>query len=70
LAILKVRKLTMKTGSKLAVLLFLAVALAHLLRLLFNLEVTVDQWSVPQWISALGVVVPGLVAWLLWRENN
>lgn len=60
----------MKIGSKLAILLFLAVALAHLLRLLFGLEVTVGEWNVQQWVSALGVVVPALIAWLLWRENN
>ncbi len=60
----------MKTGSKIAIFLLVAVALAHLLRLVFNINVTVDDWQFPQWISVLGVVVPGLVAWMLWRESN
>jgi hypothetical protein len=60
----------MKTGSKIAIFLLVAVALAHLLRLVFNINVSVDDWQFPQWISVLGVVVPGLVAWMLWRESN
>ena len=60
----------MKTGARLAIILFAAVAFAHLLRLIFLVPITAGNWSVPQWISLFGVVVPGLVAWLLWRENK
>jgi len=62
--------LTMKTGSKLAIALFTLVAVGHLLRLLIGIPMTVGEWGVPQWISAFGVIVPGLVAYLLWKENK
>ena len=60
----------MKTGTRLAVILFTLVAIAHLLRLLYSIPITAGDWDVPQWISLFGVVVPGLVAWLLWRESK
>lgn len=60
----------MKTGSKLAITLFSLVAIAHLLRLLYATPITVSDWDVPQWISLIGVVVPGGVAWMLWRESK
>ena len=60
----------MKTGSKLAVLLLTVVAIAHLLRLTYGLDITAGAWNVPQWVSVLGVIVPGTVAWLLWKESR
>ena len=60
----------MKTGSKLAILLFVLVAIAHLVRLLGGIEVTVGEWSVPQWVSAVGVIVPLAIAGLLWSESG
>lgn len=60
----------MKTGAKLAILLFGLVALAHLLRLAFSIPLTAGSWNVPQWISLFGVVVPAGIAILLWRENR
>ena len=32
--------------------------------------ITAGETNVPQWISLFGVVVPALVAWLLWRESK
>ena len=60
----------MKTGSMLAILLLTLVAIAHLLRLLFGLDVTAGGWSVPQWVSVGGVIVPAAIAYLLWRESR
>ena len=60
----------MKTGSKLAVLLLTLVAFAHLLRLIYALDITAGAWIIPQWVSVLGVIVPGTVAWLLWKESR
>ena len=60
----------MKTGSRLAIVLFSVVAVAHLLRLVSNINVTVGEWGVPQWISVFGVIVPGIVAYLLWKESR
>jgi hypothetical protein len=60
----------MKTGSKLGILVFSIVAIAHLLRLIGGIEVIVDSWSVPQWVSLPGIIVPGLIAALLWKESR
>lgn len=60
----------MKTGTRLAILLFTLVAIAHLVRLLYGITVTVGDWSVPQWVSIAGVIVPLVIAGLLWTENK
>lgn len=60
----------MKTGSLLAFIVFVLVALAHVVRLVYNAEVTVDGTIIPQWVSVVGVIVPGLIAFLLWRERK
>ena len=60
----------MKIGSKLAVLVFTLVALTHLLRLLTQTEITVNGAVIPQWASLAGVLVPGAITWLLWRESR
>ena len=60
----------MKTGSKIAIIVFSIVATAHLLRLLYNVDVTVGNWAVPQWVSVLAVAGPGLIAWMLWKESK
>ncbi len=60
----------MKTGSLLAIILLTLVAITHLLRLIDGTEVVVDGTTVPLWVSAVGVIVPGLIAWLLWKESK
>lgn len=60
----------MKMGSKLAILLFILVAIAHFLRLVFGIDATVGEWSVPQWVSVMGTIVPLVISWLLWSENK
>jgi hypothetical protein len=60
----------MKLGSRLAILMLGGVALAHLLRLAGRVEIAVDGVAVPQWVSAFGVLVPGGIALLLWREGR
>ena len=60
----------MKTGSLLAVIVFVLVAIAHMMRVVSGTEVVVGGVEVPQWVSILGVIVPGLIAWLLWKESK
>jgi hypothetical protein len=60
----------MKTGTLLAIILLTVVALTHLLRLIYGINVTIDDWVTPQWLSVLGVIGPGVIAWLLWRESK
>lgn len=60
----------MKPATLLAVVLFSLVAVAHLLRVIFQVEVVVDGAAMPMWISVVGFVVPGLLALALWRDAH
>lgn len=63
-----------KPGIKRAVLIaaiFLSlVAVLHVLRLVFQVEVTTGGTEIPMWASVLGVVVPSALALWLWREQR
>ena len=58
----------MKPASLIAVILLSLVAVAHLLRLVFQIEVLVGGESIPMWVSGVGLLVPGALALALWRE--
>ena len=60
----------MKTGTLLAIIVFTLVVIGHLLRLVDGTSVVIDSTSIPMWVSYLGVVVPGLIAFLLWKESR
>lgn len=60
----------MRPGIRIAIIVFVIVAFAHLLRLIFLVPMTVGEWSIPQWISLLGVILPLVVAGLLWMESR
>ena len=60
----------MKAGSLLAIIVFTVVALAHLLRIIYATEITVDGTVIPEWISYPGLVFPALIAFLLWKESK
>ena len=60
----------MKIGSLIAIVVLSLVAVAHLLRLIDGTEIIARGTVVPQWVSVFGVVVPGGLALLLWRESR
>jgi len=60
----------MKTGTLLAIVLFVLVALAHALRLIVGAEVIIENWQLPVWTSVTGVIVPVGIAILLWKESK
>jgi hypothetical protein len=60
----------MKTGTLLAIVVFSVVALAHLLRLVMQAEITVDGVIIPMWTSYPGVALPAVIAYMLWRERS
>lgn len=43
---------------------FFAIAMAHLSRLIVGWEVTIANWVVPQWVSVAGLIIAGLLS--LW----
>jgi len=60
----------MKAFTTLAVVLFALVALAHLVRLIWGIEVVVGGTTIPQWVSVPGAIIPAGLAWMLWRESR
>ena len=59
----------MKPVATIAGVLFALVALAHLARLVAGWEILVNGFAVPMWISVVGVLVPGVLSVLLWKES-
>ncbi len=57
----------MKPGTLMAIVLLATVSLAHLLRLIFRVQVTVADEVVPIWLSGVAFLVAGAVAIMLWR---
>jgi hypothetical protein len=51
-----------KTFSLVVGLIFLFVAVMHVLRLALKWEVVLNGWSVPMWVSWLALVVAGFLA--------
>jgi len=59
----------MKTFTTIAVALFALIALLHLLRLFTGWEIVVTGFVIPVWWSAIGLVVAGGLALMVWRER-
>ena len=59
----------MKPATTIAVALFALVALAHVLRLAFGVEASVGDWNVTMWVSYIGVLLPGGLAYFVYREH-
>jgi hypothetical protein len=57
-----------KPFTRISAVLFLLVALAHLWRLLFHVPVTVGGTAIPFAVSIGGLIVPVILAVMLWRE--
>lgn len=60
----------MKPFTLISTILFAIVALAHLVRIVQGWEILVDDVSIPVWVSVVGVVVPGGLAIMLYRESK
>jgi len=60
----------MKPFTTVAVVVFTLVAVVHLLRILLGWEVTIQGAVVPMWVSYLGLIIAGGLAFLLWRESR
>jgi hypothetical protein len=46
------------------------IALLHLVRLVFQVEVWIGGIPIPLWVSVLGSIVTGGLAVLPWRESD
>ena len=51
--------MTEKTFSTIAAVIFGIVAVLHLVRILMGWTVVIDSWTVPMWVSWIGLIVAG-----------
>jgi len=58
----------MKPVTTLGAAVFGLVAVAHLLRLIFNWEIIIAGISIPYWVSVLGLLIATLLSAMLFRE--
>ncbi len=59
-----------KPFTAIAAVIFVLMALVHVFRLAFGWEITIQGSVVPMWVSALGTVIAGGLAVMLWRESR
>jgi len=54
----------MKQGAFVLVtsLIFALIALLHAMRLVYGWNVTIGEWTVPVWVSAVGFLIAGYLA--------
>ena len=57
-----------KPFTIIAAIIFLVMALLHLLRLFVKFQIVLGTHVMPHWLSIVGLVVAGLLAWGLFRE--
>ena len=58
----------MKPFTTIAAVIFVLIAVAHILRIFFGWEVTVNGMAVPKWASVAGLVIAAGLAVMLLRE--
>jgi hypothetical protein len=56
--------------TMIAAFIFAIVALLHLYRLFTHFQVILGSHTIPMWVSYVGLVVPGLLALMLFRESR
>jgi hypothetical protein len=59
-----------KPFTTIAVVFLALIALVHLFRLFAGWEVAVTGFAIPVWWSAIGLVVAGGLAIMVWREAH
>jgi len=60
----------MKPVTTIVVILLVAISIAHLLRLIFQVDIVANGVNIPVWLSILGCIVPAGLALMLWMENR
>lgn len=60
----------MKPVTTIVAILLLAISIAHLLRVILQVDVVANGVNIPLWLSILGCIVPAVLALMLWRENR
>ena len=58
----------MKPFTTITVVVLVIVAIVHLLRLILGWEVYINNVDINNWVSVVGIIVAGGLAWGLWTE--
>jgi hypothetical protein len=66
----KAGRLSRETYMTVTAALFLVVAIMHLLRIIFRWQVEIGGLSIPFWVSWLGVLVAGALAYFGFTQNR
>ena len=59
-----------KTYITLTATLFVVVAIAHLLRIVLGWHVEIGGWSIPFWVSWLGILVAGALGYFGFSQKR
>ena len=59
----------MKPATLVAIIFLFIVAILHLVRIFFHVELTVNGAMVPLWLSIIGFLFTVSLAIMMWREN-
>jgi hypothetical protein len=62
--------LNWKTYASVSATIFLIVAIAHLLRVIFGWEVRIAALDIPQWVSWLALVVAAVLAYFGFSQRR
>jgi hypothetical protein len=60
----------MKPVTTIVTILLVAISIAHLLRLILQVDIVANGVNIPVWLSILGCIGPAVLAFMLWRENK
>jgi len=60
----EIRAMDLRTFSVTAGAIFALIALVHLVRIYLGWSIVIDSWSIPIWVSWIGFVVAGGLAYL------
>ena len=60
----------MKTGTFIAMIFLVLVAIAHVLRVIMQVEVIAGGYYVPMWMSYAAVILTVVLAAAMWNEHR
>jgi uncharacterized membrane protein len=60
----------MKTGTFVTMIFLVLVAIAHILRVVMQVEVIVAGYFVPMWMSYAAVILTSVLAAAMWNEHR
>jgi uncharacterized membrane protein len=60
----------MRASAIVTVIFLLLVLLGHLFRLIFQVQIMLNTYAVPMWMSAAACIVTAALAIWLWMDNR